>query len=79
MTYVNESSVLAVGILFLLLGTSAVVARFFLRLRTLCLGMDDWFCLLAWVSWNPIHWDIDCVLTLVKDTRDGRLHYYDYR
>ncbi|KAH8424142.1 uncharacterized protein LDX57_001896 [Aspergillus melleus] len=50
MTYVNEGSVMAVGILFAILGTSAVVARFIIRFKTSSLAWDDWFCLLAWVG-----------------------------
>lgn len=48
MTYVNPQSVLAVGILFIILGTSAVGLRLWLRThQPLGLGIDDWLCLPA--------------------------------
>lgn len=54
MTYVSESSVLAIGILFIVLGTIAVVARFWVSTkRDAALGIDDWLCLPALVSDCP--------------------------
>lgn len=50
MTHVNEGSVLAIGILFIILGVFAVTARFWIRLRKMGLGIDDWLCLPALVS-----------------------------
>ena len=51
MTYVSEGSVLAIGILFIALGTIAVAARFSVRTkRNAALGIDDWLCLPALVS-----------------------------
>lgn len=49
MTYVNKRSVLVVGILFIILGISAVLARFHVR-RKIGLGFDDWLCIPALVS-----------------------------
>lgn len=57
MTYVSEGSVLAIGILFIALGTIAVAARFSVRTkRDAALGIDDWLCLPALVG--------DCSQTL---------------
>lgn len=51
MAYVNEGSVLAIAILFIVLGTVAVAARFSVRTkRDAALGIDDWLCLPALVS-----------------------------
>ena len=58
MTYINKGSVLAVGILFIILGILAVIARFHVR-RKIGLGFDDWLCIPALVSfmnrtiWKP--------------------------
>ena len=49
MTYVNERSVLAVGILFIFLGVLVVLARFHVRRKKAGLGLDDWLCLPALV------------------------------
>lgn len=49
MTYVNGGSVLAVAILFIVLGIAAVVARFKVRRQKSGLGIDDWLCLPALV------------------------------
>lgn len=51
MTYVSEGSVLAIGILFIVLDTVAVAARFSVRKkRDTPLDTDDWLCLPALVS-----------------------------
>ena len=51
MSYVNEGSVLAIGIIFICLGTIAVAARFSVRAKgTAALGIDDWLSLSALVS-----------------------------
>ena len=51
MTYVSEGSVLAIGILFIVLGTTAFIARFSARAKgKIALGIDDWLCLPALVS-----------------------------
>ena len=51
MTYVNRGSALAIGIIFIILGFSAVGARFYVRRRQrMGLGADDWLCLPALVS-----------------------------
>lgn len=51
MTYVSKDSVLAIGTLFVALGTVAVAAWFSARTkRDATLGIDDWLCLLAFVS-----------------------------
>ena len=51
MSYVNEGSVLAIGIIFIGLGTIAVAARFSVRVNgTAALGIDDWLSLAALVS-----------------------------
>ena len=51
MTFVNERSVLAVGVVFIVLGIVAVAARFFVRRKKKNeLGIDDWLCLPALVS-----------------------------
>ncbi|PWY87082.1 hypothetical protein BO94DRAFT_575212 [Aspergillus sclerotioniger CBS 115572] len=48
MTYVNEDSVLGVGILFTLLGTLAISGRFYVQYRRKQVGVDDWVALAAW-------------------------------
>ena len=51
MTYVNGQSVIAVGVLFLILSVVVVCARFYVRLRRKYgLGIDDWLCLPALAS-----------------------------
>ena len=50
MTYVNGGSVLAIAVLFIVLGITAVVARFSIRKQKSGLGIDDWLCLPALVS-----------------------------
>ena len=51
MTYVNKDSVLAVGILFMILPIIAVLARFYVRRKMKSnLGIDDWLCIPALVS-----------------------------
>ncbi|KAL9106899.1 MAG: hypothetical protein Q9227_008147 [Pyrenula ochraceoflavens] len=51
MTYVNPQSVMAIGILFPLLGAIAVGLRFWFRKRLhLGLQIDDWLCIPALVS-----------------------------
>ena len=50
MTYVNGGSVLAVAVLFIVLGIAAVTARFSVRRQKSGLGIDDWLCLPALVS-----------------------------
>lgn len=49
MTYVNEHSVLALGILFLILPPLAVTGRFLVGRRKPRLDVDDWLCLPALV------------------------------
>ncbi|RAH68273.1 uncharacterized protein BO66DRAFT_440202 [Aspergillus aculeatinus CBS 121060] len=49
MTYVNEHSVLGVGILFIVKGTVAITTRFYIQCRSKRLGVDDWLALAAWV------------------------------
>lgn len=60
MTYVNETSVLGVGVFFLILGTLAVAARVFVQLKTSRLTADDWFSIGSWVSGQEARWDV-CV------------------
>ncbi|KAF2237620.1 hypothetical protein EV356DRAFT_510581 [Viridothelium virens] len=48
--YVNPASVLAVGILFIILSISAVGARFAIRYKKTGFGIDDYLCLPAMVS-----------------------------
>lgn len=51
MSIVNETSALAIGILFIVLGILAVSARFGIRWsREQNIGIDDWLCLPALVS-----------------------------
>ena len=51
MTYVNERSVLAVGVIFIILSVAAVGARFYVRLQMKNgLGIDDWLCITALVQ-----------------------------
>lgn len=51
MTYVNERSVLAVEIVFIILSVAAVGARFYIRLQMKPgLGLDDWLCMTALVQ-----------------------------
>lgn len=48
MPYINPHSILAVGIVFPILGAFTVGARFYIRRnRKLTLGLDDWLCLPA--------------------------------
>ncbi len=49
MTYVNKNSVLAIGVLFIVLGISVVTARFHVRRRKAGYGLDDWLCIPALV------------------------------
>ena len=50
MSYINGGSVIAIGVLFPILGTAVVAARFYIRRsRKLQLGLDDWLCLPALV------------------------------
>ncbi len=53
MTYVNGGSVIAIAILFIVLGILAVIARFNIRRKKSGLGIDDWLCLPALVSSRP--------------------------
>ena len=51
MTYVNEQTVLAIGVLFIVLGSSAVIARFYVRIvYRMGMGIDDWLCIPALVG-----------------------------
>ena len=65
MTYVNPKSVIAIGVLFPVLGAVAVALRFAVRLRRKNgLGIDDWLCLPALVimssdSNTPVAADIN--------------------
>ena len=55
MNYFNRGSVLAIGIIFIILGFSAVAARFYVRRRQkMGIGADDWLCLPALVSQIPL-------------------------
>ena len=50
MTYVNERSVLAVGIIFIVLPIAAVASRFYVRkTRKVGFGIDDWLLIPALV------------------------------
>ena len=50
MSYINGGSVIAIGVLFPILGSAAVAARFYIRRnRKTALGLDDWCCLPALV------------------------------
>lgn len=50
MTYVNERSVLAVGVVFIVLSLAAVGARFYVRRQMKTgLAIDDWLCMSALV------------------------------
>ncbi|KAL4732883.1 hypothetical protein BDV11DRAFT_176228 [Aspergillus similis] len=49
MGYVNEGTVVAIGVLFLVLGTAAVMARLVIQLRRPGARADAWFALAAWV------------------------------
>jgi hypothetical protein len=53
MGYVNPHSIIAIGILFPILGALAVGTRFYLRRsKKLHFGLDDWLCIPALVSTN---------------------------
>lgn len=54
MTYINKRSILAVGILFIILGILAVLARFHVR-KKIGLGFDDWLCIPALVSLTDLN------------------------
>ena len=51
MSYVNGGSVIAIGVIFPVLGALAVAARFYIRRnnKKVTLGLDDWLCLPALV------------------------------
>lgn len=50
MTYVNEASVIATSVIFIVLGIVAVALRFFVRRhRKTALGADDWLIVVALV------------------------------
>ena len=50
MTYVNEASVIATSVIFIVLGIVAVPMRFFVRRdRKVALGADDWLIVVALV------------------------------
>lgn len=52
MTYINEASVIATSVIFILLGIVAVSLRWFVRRdRKIGLGADDWLIVVALV-WN---------------------------
>ena len=52
MTYINEASVIATSVIFIVLGLVAVSLRwFFRRDRKVGLGADDWLIVVALV-WN---------------------------
>ena len=51
MTYVNEKSVLAVGVVFIILSPLAVFCRFHAR-KKLGLGIDEYLCVPALVCDN---------------------------
>ena len=51
MTYVNEGSVIAIGVIFPILGAIRVTLRFAIKnSRKAGLGLDDWLILLKLVS-----------------------------
>ena len=51
MTYVNGGSVIAIGVIFPVLGTLAVSLRFAVKhVRRTGVGLDDWLILLGLVS-----------------------------
>lgn len=67
MTYINEASVIATSVIFIVLGIVAVSLRWFVRRdRKVGLGGDDWLIVVALV-WNlagaflqigqPLTWD----------------------
>ena len=48
MTYVNEASVIATSVIFIILGIVAVSLRFFVRRdKKVALGADDWLIVIA--------------------------------
>ena len=50
MSYINGGSIIAIGIVFPVLGAAAVAARFGVRhKRNTALGVDDWLCIPALV------------------------------
>ena len=50
MTYVNEASVIATSVIFIVLGVVAVSLRFFVRRdRKVAVGADDWLIAVALV------------------------------
>ena len=50
MTYVNEASVIATSVIFIVLGVVAVSLRFLIRRnRKVTLGADDWLIVVALV------------------------------
>jgi hypothetical protein len=68
MTYVTEGSVLGIGVLFIILGTSAIAARIIVQVKTSFLALDDWLSILAWVRIKDISRPVDSVniLTLFQ-------------
>lgn len=82
MTYVNEASVIATSVIFIVLGIVAVSLRGFVRQdRKVALGADDWLIVVALVwslagaflqSGPPLTWDSG-----LSDTLDRKLHRHD--
>lgn len=79
MTYVNGGSVLAVAILFIVLGVAAVTARFCVRRQKSGLGIDDWLCLPALVSCQPVLRNVYTNINHLLGTRHRRGYHNDHR
>lgn len=79
MTYVNGGSVIAVAILFIVLGISAVIARFNIRRQKSGLGIDDWLCLPALVNSQSVLQKGHPKANDFSGTRHRRGHHYDHR
>lgn len=52
MFFTSNKSILANTIVYLVLDTVFVAARFVLRWKTKSFGIDDWFCIPALVSYR---------------------------
>ena len=79
MTYVNGGSVLAIAILFIVLSITAVIARFNVRRQKSGLGIDDWLCLPALVSFQSALRKGPPRANNVSGTRHRRGYYHDHR
>ena len=74
MTYVNEASVIATSVIFIILGIVAVLLRIFGRQnRKVSLGVDDWLIVVAWV------WNFEGVFRFLANVATSDLEFLTFR